>query len=195
MSEEDLNEDQDQDQAIEPVEAQDPQPESESSQQAPPESPQAALEAALQQVEQYKDEALRAHAEAENVRKRTLREIEHAHKFALERFAGALLPVVDSLEKTLESVRGKHTEIKPETIVEGVELSLKLFGEALGKAGIEEVNPLGEPFNPAFHEAMSMLEAAAAEPGSVIEVLQKGYILNGRLLRAAMVIVAKAAED
>ncbi len=169
-------------------------PENESDVDLAQEPHKVALEEALELVEQYKDEALRAKAESDNVRKRTVREIEHAHKFALERFASALLPVVDSLERTVESVRQDGSEINPAAIAEGVELSLKLFGEALNKSGIEEIDPLGEPFNPEFHEAMSMIEAADAEPGSVINVLQKGYILNGRLVRPAMVIVAKAAE-
>lgn len=153
----------------------------------------AALEEARAAATEARDQALRARAEAENVRRRAQRDVEHAHKFALEKFAGELLPVIDSLEKTVEAV---ESEAEAKAIVEGVQLSLKLALGAMEKSGLEQLDPAGEPFNPEFHEAMSMIESADAEPGSVLHVLQKGYTLNGRLVRAAMVIVAKppAAE-
>lgn len=148
-----------------------------------------ALEEAQAAVVAAKDQALRAQAEAENVRRRAQRDVEHAHKFALERFANELLPVVDSMEKSIEAVSG---DADAAAIVEGVELSLKLVLAAMEKSGLTRIDPHGEPFDPEFHEAMSMLESADAEPGSVLHVLQKGYTLNGRLVRAAMVMVAKA---
>lgn len=151
-----------------------------------------ALEEAQAAVMAAKDQALRAQAEAENVRRRAQRDVEHAHKFALDQFAGELLPVLDSLEKSLEAARG---DADAATIAEGVELSLKLALAAMEKSGLTRIDPQGEPFDPEFHEAMSVLESADAEPGSVLHVLQKGYMLNGRLVRAAMVMVAKPPED
>lgn len=157
----------------------------------------AALEAAKAEAEQHRDQALRAQAELENVRRRTQRDVENAHKYALEKFAGELLPVVDSLEKAVEASRtaedGESENVK--AIADGVALSLKLFTDVLAKAGIEPIDPLGHPFDPQYHEAMSMVENPEAEPGSVVAVLQKGYLLNGRLLRAAKVMVAKAPEQ
>jgi molecular chaperone GrpE len=160
------------------------------------EDPQAALEAAREEAERYRDAALRAQAEVDNVRRRTTREVENAHKYALEKFAGQLLPVVDSLEKSVEEVeRHAGSGEAFDAIREGIELSQKLFRDTLERFGIEQVNPVGEPFDPDLHEAMSMIEAPSAEPSSVVDVLQKGYTLNGRLLRAAMVIVAKAPAN
>ena len=141
-----------------------------------------ALEEAQAAVLTAKDQALRAQAEAENVRRRALRDVEHAHKFALERFAAELLPVIDSLEKSVEAASG---DSEPEAIAEAVELSLKLALAAMQKSGLTRIDPEGEPFDPKFHEAMGMLESADAEPGSVLHVLQKGYLLNERLVRAA----------
>jgi molecular chaperone GrpE len=151
-----------------------------------------ALEEAQAAVLTAKDQALRAQAEAENVRRRALRDVEHAHKFALERFAAELLPVIDSLEKSVEAASG---DSEPEAIAEAVELSLKLALAAMQKSGLTRIDPEGEPFDPKFHEAMGMLESADAEPGSVLHVLQKGYLLNERLVRAAKVMVAKSPAD
>ena len=149
---------------------------------------QAALEAAQDEVASLKDAALRAQADVENMRRRAARDVENAHKFALERFAESLLPVVDSLEKSVESA----AEAADAAVSEGVALCLKLFLDTLAKNGIEQVDPLGEPFDPSRSEAMAMVENPDAEPNSVMEVMQKGYALNGRLVRAAKVIVAKA---
>ena len=153
-----------------------------------------ALEEAQSAVVAAKDQALRAQAEVENVRRRAQRDVEHAHKFALERFANELLPVVDSLEKSIEAASG---DADAAAITEGVELSLKLALAAMEKSGLTRIDPQGEPFDPEFHEAMGMIESADAEPGSILHVLQKGYTLNGRLVRAAMVMVAKdpAADE
>jgi molecular chaperone GrpE len=152
----------------------------------------AALEQARLQADELKDQALRARAEVENVRRRAQREIENAHKYALEKFAAELLPVLDSLERAVESCRSQSDAGAAAAIAEGVELSLKLFLDALGRAGIQQVDPLGKPFDPQRHEAMTMVETGDAEPGSVVQVLQKGYVLNERLVRPAMVMVARA---
>ena len=162
-----------------------------------------ALEQAQAEVEAQKDRALRAAAEAENVRKRADRRVENAHKYALEKFVGDLLPAVDSFERAVEAAQ-KASETPGDAaagddpasgiaaVAEGVQLSLKLLAEAMQKQGIETVDPLGAPFDPNLHEAMTMLESATAEPGSVMDVFQKGYTVNGRLVRAARVVVAKA---
>ena len=154
---------------------------------------EAALEASRAEAETAKDQALRAVAEADNVRKRADRSIENAHKYALERFVNDLLPAVDSFERAVDAA----TELKADageavsSMAEGMELSLKLLIEAMQRQGIEVVDPIGAPFDPKLHEAMSMIENPEAEPGSVIEVFQKGYTVNGRLARPARVIVAK----
>jgi molecular chaperone GrpE len=137
-----------------------------------------------------RDAALRAQADAQNVKRRAEQDVEKARKFALERFAGELLPVVDNLERALESATGDDEVIKP--IAEGVELTLKSFLDVLGKQNIEVVDPQGEPFDPNLHQAMSMVENDEVEPNTVIAVMQKGYTLNGRLVRPAMVMVSKA---
>jgi molecular chaperone GrpE len=148
------------------------------------------------EIDDLKDRLLRSQAEAENTRRRAARDVENAHKFALEKFAGELLPVVDSLEKAVEAARGDDNGGQiDEAIGQGVELSLKLFLDVLAKAGVEQIDPAGEPFDPQHHEAMAMVENPDAEPNSVLEVMQKGYTLNGRLIRAAMVIVSKAPTD
>ena len=157
------------------------------------EEAEAALEEARAEIESLKDQALRAAAETENVRKRADRSIENAHKYALERFVGDLLPAVDSFERAVtaagevKSTAGEAVD----ALAEGVELSLKLLLEAMQRQGIEVVDPIGAPFDPKLQEAMSMVENAEAEPGSVIEVFQKGYTVNGRLTRPARVIVAR----
>ena len=138
-----------------------------------------------------KDAALRAHADAQNVKRRAEQDVEKARKFALERFTGELLPVVDNLERALESASGDDEAIKP--IAEGVELTLKSFLDVLGKQNIEVVDPQGEPFDPNVHQAMSMIENNEVEPNTVIAVMQKGYTLNGRLVRPAMVMVSKGS--
>ena len=150
------------------------------------------LAAAREEVEALKDQLLRGQAEAENVRRRAARDVENAHKFALEKFASELLPVIDSLEKAVESAEASAESADANAIGEGVELSLKLFLDVLEKAGISRIHPAGEPFDPQLHEAMAMVENPDAEPNSVLDVMQAGYTLNGRLVRAAMVVVSKA---
>jgi len=173
--------------------------ESSGAQAATPEADPAAmaaqLTAATEEIASLKDQLLRGQAEAENVRRRAARDVENAHKFALEKFAADLLPVVDSLEKAVESAQTgveASDEGAANAIGQGVELSLKLFYDVLEKAGISRIHPKGEPFDPQYHEAMAMLEHADSEPNSVLDVMQPGYTLNGRLVRPAMVVVSKA---
>ncbi len=128
---------------------------------------------------------VRAAAETENVRKRATRDIENAHKFALERFGKELLGVKDTLEMGIAV-----DDASVESLIEGSNATLKLLGSTLERFGIVEVDPAGEPFDPEFHEAISMQPSDDVEPNSVVAVVQKGYTLNGRLLRPAMVIVA-----
>ena len=135
------------------------------------------------------DRALRAQAELENVRRRVERDLQNAHKFALERFVSELLPVKDSLERGLSASTEKGASV--ESIAEGAELTLRMLEQAMEKFGITVVDPADEPFNPEFHQAMTMQQSDTAESGTVLTVVQKGYLLNERLVRPAMVIVAK----
>ncbi|MDH4047735.1 MAG: nucleotide exchange factor GrpE [Gammaproteobacteria bacterium] len=137
------------------------------------------------------DKYLRAVAELENVRKRSQRDIDNARKFALERFAGELLAVRDSLELGLSAADGADVG----AFREGCEATLKLLISTMQQFGISEIDPLGEPFDPQLHEAMTMQPSAEAEPGSVLTVFQKGYELNGRLLRPARVVVAAEPDQ
>ena len=141
-------------------------------------------------LERARDMALRAQADAQNVKRRAEQDVEKARKFALERFCSELLPVVDNLERALDAAAGGDEAVKP--IAEGVELTLKSFHDALRKFQIEPIDPAGEPFDPNLHQAMSMIENPDAEPNTVLAVMQKGYTLNGRLVRPAMVMVSKA---
>lgn len=149
----------------------------------------AALTAAQMQAEQHRQDYLRALAEADNQRRRNQREIEQSRQFALERFAQALLPVSDALELAVAAAQEPSADVTQ--LREGDTLTLKLLCEVLGKFGITEVNPLHERFNPEHHEAMGMEIIPGAAPNSVARVFQKGYLLNGRLLRPARVIIAK----
>ncbi|MBQ75513.1 MAG: nucleotide exchange factor GrpE [Gammaproteobacteria bacterium] len=152
------------------------------------------LEAALSEVAAFRDVALRAEAEMQNVRRRTERDIENAHKFGIERFLQKLLPVVDSIEKAVESIEQDGPDEK-DTVVEGIRLCYKLLLDVLDKEHIEQLDPLGEPFDPNAHEAMTVVENPDMEPNSVFAVVQKGYRLNERLLRPAMVMVTKAPAE
>ena len=145
-------------------------------------------------VAEAKDAAVRAQADAQNIQRRAEQDVEKARKFALERFCSELLPVADNLERALEAAAIAAIDdevVKP--IAEGVELTLKSFRDAMKKFNIEVVDPQGEPFDPQLHQAMSMVENNEMEPNTVIAVMQKGYTLNGRLVRPAMVMVSKAA--
>jgi molecular chaperone GrpE len=151
------------------------------------------LEQALQDAADANDRALRATAEAQNIRRRADKDVSNARKFALEKFTGELLVVVDNLERALDSTDKDNEASK--TIVEGVELTYKSFIDVLKKFNVEQVNPAGEPFDPQLHQAISMVENPDVEPNSVVHVMQKGYSLNGRLMRPAMVVVSKAATE
>ena len=142
-------------------------------------------------VADAQDSALRAQADAANVQRRAEQEIDKARKFALDRFVGEFLPVVDNMERALSAATDSGAEA---SIIEGLELTLKSFMDALKKSGVEIVDPQGEPFDPQLAQAMSMVENPDVEPNTVIAVMQKGYTLNGRLVRPAMVMVSKAAE-
>lgn len=150
------------------------------------------LQTARAEAEENNSKYMRLAAEMENLRKRTVREVEHAHKFGIERFAQELLAVVDSLEMGIEAGAGAGAAV--ETLLEGSEATLKLLTGALEKYGVESLDPEGEPFDPNLHEAMTMQPSNVAEPGSVLTVIQKGYLLNGRLLRPARVIVAREPD-
>lgn len=164
--------------------------------QTAPEPQQAAQDDApttqelAQQVEEYKDQALRAHAELENVRRRAQRDVEAARKFALEKFAADLLGVRDSLEMGLQAAQEEKATFK--ALQDGTELTLRMLATSMEKFGVEAIPAEGEKFNPDLHEAMTMQESDQHPPNSVVSVLQKGYQLNGRVLRPAMVVVSKA---
>ena len=149
-----------------------------------------ALAIALLEVEKFRDLALRAEAEMQNLQRRTARDVENAHKFGVEKFVQNMLPVVDSLEKAIES-----TGDNSDAIAQGVRLCHKLMVDTLNKQGVEIIDPVGEPFDPNEHQAMSMVENPDMEPNSVLAVVQKGCKLNGRLVRPAMVMVSKAPAD
>ncbi len=148
---------------------------------------QTALAEAEARAQAQHEQALRLAAEIDNLRKRSAREIDSARKFGAERLAGDLLAVVDSLEMGLEAARGEGAG---GALLEGQEATLKLLLSVLEKAGVRPLDPQGEAFDPQFHEAMSMVPMADAEPGSVVTVVQKGYLLHERLLRPARVVVA-----
>ncbi len=154
-----------------------------------PEDAAEALAIAQAQAEENLNKYMRLAAEMENLRKRTLRDVEHARKFGIERFGGELLPVADSLEMGLAARENATVD----SLLEGTRATLKLLLGAMEKSGMEVVDPEGEPFDPQLHEAMTMEPSETAEPGSVLAVVQKGYLLNGRLLRPARVIVAAEA--
>lgn len=149
------------------------------------------LAAAQAQIAERDERLLRLGAELENLRRRNAREVENAHKFAAEKVLVDLLPVRDSLEEALRNA-GEAGEGPVKALVEGTELTLSLLDKALDKAGVILVDPQGEPFDPERHQAMSMVDSDAVAPNHVAQVLQKGCVLNERLVRPALVLVAKA---
>ncbi|EAR57175.1 putative heat shock protein GrpE [Photobacterium sp. SKA34] len=155
----------------------------------------AELESALlsseAQANEAKDAALRARAEGENIRRRSEQEIDKARKYALNKFAEELLPVIDNLERALEMA--DKTDESSKAMMEGVELTLKTMTDTVAKFGLAQINPQGEAFNPEFHQAMAIQESTDFAPNTVMMVMQKGYELNGRVIRPAMVMVSKAA--
>ena len=165
--------------------------------ETPSEAQVLTLEQALERLEDAEEAAgkakgdlLRVQAEMQNLRRRTEQDIEKAHKYGQEKFSTELLSVMDNLERALDAASQQEDEVV-KAIYEGVDLTLKSFTDCFSKFDIEAVDPLGEPFDPQLHQAMSMQEAPDAEPNTVISVMQKGYTLHGRVIRPAMVMVAK----
>lgn len=151
----------------------------------------ASLEAQLSEAQnRERDSLLRAKAEMENLRRRTEQDVEKAHKFALEKFVNDLLPVIDSLDRALEVADKNNADLAP--MVEGIELTLKSMLDVVRKYGVEVVGDIDVPMDPNVHQAIAMVESDDVAPGNVLMVMQKGYTLNGRTIRAAMVSVAKA---
>lgn len=147
----------------------------------------AAVAAALAEQQ---DSVLRAHAEVQNMRRRAEADIEKAHKYALEKFSAELLNVMDNMERALQAVADPEEE-SVKALCEGIKLTIKEFLTVLNKFAIEQIDPEGEPFDPQMHQAISMVENPDVEPNTVIAVVQKGYSLNGRVIRPAMVMVSK----
>jgi molecular chaperone GrpE len=163
-----------------------------------PESPSAEPSASLlaeaaRKAEENWEKFVRAQAELENLKRRAEKDLQNAHKFALEKFAKELLGVIDSLELGLQAATGDSPEVLK--LREGMELTLKQFLAALEKFNVRPVDPEGEKFNPELHQAMAMQPSDTAEPNTVVKVFQKGYLLNERLLRPAMVVIAQAAAQ
>ncbi len=157
---------------------------------SPEQQLQAELEAANAKVAEHWDQILRAKAELENVRKRASRDIDNARKFALEGIAAELLPVRDSLELGMEAANNETADLK--SVRDGMQLIQQMLAKLMEQHGIRTIEPAGEAFDPDLHQAMSMQETAEQAPNTVLAVMQKGYTLNDRLLRPAMVVVAKA---
>ena len=151
----------------------------------------AAIAALREQAAANRDRYLRAVAELENVRKRAVRDVENARRYGLERLAKALLPVIDSLGAGLAS----SEQASAESLLDGKKATMRLLNSALEQVGIKELDPHGEPFDPALHEAMAVAPSDEAEPGTVLEVFQKGYSIHDRLLRAARVVVAREPAE
>ena len=150
------------------------------------------IEGLRDQLATAKEDVLRAQAEALNARRRSETDVEKARKFALERFVNDLLSVVDNLDRALDAVDVEDESSK--SVVEGIELTRKSFLDTLAKHQVVQIDPADEPFNPEEHQAVTMVPNPDVEPNTVLEILQKGYSLNGRLIRPAMVVVSKAAD-
>ncbi|ADV33928.1 protein grpE [Candidatus Blochmanniella vafra str. BVAF] len=149
------------------------------------------LELQLSQLKEHeRDTVLRLQAEIENIRRRNIQEIEKAHKFALERFVAELLPVIDNLERALGMVDRTNNSFS--MIVEGIDLTLKSFLDTVYKFGVESIHEIHVPFNPEIHQAISTIESKECQANQVLTIIQKGYLLNGRLIRPAMVTVSKS---
>ena len=145
------------------------------------------------QVEELKEALIRSQADLQNVRRRAERDVENAHKYAVEKFVKDLLAVLDSMDRALELA--ETTESFDASMIEGIQMTHKLLLDTAGKHGVELINPVAEAFDPQEHQAMSMVESADHDPNTVIAVMQKGYKLEGRVIRAAMVMVTKGASN
>ena len=148
------------------------------------------LEDAKAQAADNLDQLMRTRAEMENIRRRSEKDVSSARKFALEKFAQELLPVIDSMEMGVAAAQDESADVAK--LREGTEMTLKMFETAIEKFGIKGVHPHGEAFNPEHHQAMTMIDSPEHEPNTVIDVMQKGYLLNERLVRPAMVVVSSA---
>lgn len=148
------------------------------------------LEKAQQTIKDYWEQIVRLNAEMENNRKRAQRDIENAHKYAVQNFSESLLPIADSMEMGIKAASVENVNL--DSIRQGIEMTHQLFVDTMEKNGIKAIDPKGEKFDPELHQAMSMVETDEVEPNSVIDVMQKGYTLNERLIRPAMVVVSKA---
>jgi len=150
------------------------------------------LDAARRKAEEHYEQLVRAHAEIENLKRRHSQEVEKAHKFALDKFVAELLGVRDSLELGHAAAQAADADV--DKLREGTELTLKMLSDVMGKFGVEAVDPIDDPFNPEFHQAMAMVPRDDVPPNTVVDVIQKGYLLNGRLVRPALVAVSQAAS-
>jgi molecular chaperone GrpE len=150
---------------------------------------EALLEDARSKADEHWNELLRARADLENMRRRHSRDLENAHKHALDKFVAELMPIADSLELGMQAAKKDGATL--ETVAEGMEMTMKMLLSSIGKMGLEQINPEGEAFNPEMHQAVSMQPAEGVEANQVIAVMQKGYSFNGRVLRPAMVIVSQ----
>jgi molecular chaperone GrpE len=144
-----------------------------------------------EEIKNLKEEVMRLRADAVNVRKRNNRDLENLRKFAIDKFSKALLPVADSMDKELEAFDKAGVEMTTDQMIEGTKMTQNVLNKVLKENGMEIINPIGEKFNPEFHEAMAQIPNPDLEPNTVVDVFQKGYILNGRLVRPAMVVVSK----
>ena len=152
--------------------------------------PASLLEDAQNKADEYRNEMLRARADMENLRRRQSRDLENAHKRALDKFVSELLPIYDSMDLGLNAAKGDDASI--ETVQEGLEMTMKMFLSSINKFGLEQVNPVeGDDFDPEQHQAMAMQPAEGVEANKIIMVAQKGFQFNGRLLRPAMVVVSQ----
>ena len=143
------------------------------------------------EVTQLKEEIMRMRAEADNVRKRNARDLDNLRKFSIDKFAKSLIPVADSMDKELEACAKDDIQMTVEQMIEGTIMTQKVLLKVLADNGVEVINPEGEKFNPEFHEAMTQIPNPDLAPNTIVDVFQKGYLLNGRLVRPAMVVVSK----
>lgn len=150
------------------------------------------LKKAQAKADEHYEQMMRAHAELENLKRRHSRDLENAHKFALDKFVAELLSVWDSLELGHNAAQDDSADVQK--LREGTELTLKMLGDAMGKFGVAQIDPIDQPFDPEFHQAMSMQPRGDVPANTVVAVVQKGYLLNGRLVRPAMVMVSQAAN-
>lgn len=152
---------------------------------------QAQLDEANEKLANKEDEILRVAAEGVNLQKRLQRDLDNTRKFSNDKIIKAMIPVMDSFDKALEVIEDESCEVSVDAMIEGTQNTHKIFAKVLAENGIEIVNPVGEKFDPEVHEAMSMVPSPNHEKNTIVDVFQKGYLLNGRVIRAAMVVVAQ----